>query len=323
MSGEKKGERLASGTASSPRTEFVVETVHENDAAVSVPDPTHNRDDTQAESARTRTVPTKSARPRKRRKTRTGKERSDDTTQNRLPQMSWDQLAASSWAGTTPLQKNMTEAELNEAVGWATHVTQPTAEEEPNLTADLPNVPLPPSMLNHWIHKKALEIIEEDNSLQHLTEIFDQSAMEAMGTALEEMITENMMPLARLHVDRCRRLEADGQSSFEDWTLPPVDAMLRLLEDPNTQRDRAFFPSSLPWGRSTDEEDENEDSDLPFQSDSALQRRERMEQAALKWCRAQELDPAFVRKNMDIYGLFLAVPPALSGPDKDYVSKVH
>jgi hypothetical protein len=35
------------------------------------------------------------------------------------------------------------------------------------------------------------------------------------------------------------------------------------------------------------------------------------EQWSLGWCRKHGLEPAFVRANMDVYSLFLNVPPAL------------
>mmetsp|Transcript_8252 Transcript_8252/g.20289 ORF Transcript_8252/g.20289 Transcript_8252/m.20289 type:complete len:600 (+) Transcript_8252:121-1920(+) len=75
----------------------------------------------------------------------------------------------------------------------------------------------------------------------------DASAYVAVGTAVEEVLTAALMPLAHAHVGRCRRLERDknrdrkscqkrslsadslmGDDPFHVWTLPPVEALARL-----------------------------------------------------------------------------------------------
>jgi hypothetical protein len=52
-------------------------------------------------------------------------------------------------------------------------------------------------------------------------ESFNQSALIAIGIALEEMITTNLLPLAQLHVDRCRQLQGiPGNSLFRVDVTP-------------------------------------------------------------------------------------------------------
>ena len=128
------------------------------------------------------------------------------------------------------------------------------------------NMPLPLSFLNCFA-ESSKRIPEFDDVLY---ESFGDSALVAIGMFVEEMITASLLPLAGLHVLRCRELEK--QKSLQDeedewgqyrrdhagpitilhpitcqeitydprnidkeedpfvaWTLPPEEAMIKLL----------------------------------------------------------------------------------------------
>jgi len=105
---------------------------------------------------------------------------------------------------------------------------------------------------------------EQENDAEKVWKSLDTSAMVAIGMALEEMVTMALLPLAAKHVARCRRIEDDEaqrqpeqedeksgisdegndvprevirpqdnrkQTAFQDWTLPPEEALLKLFTE--------------------------------------------------------------------------------------------
>jgi hypothetical protein len=101
---------------------------------------------------------------------------------------------------------------------------------------------------------------------QCMSESFDTSAKVSMGIAIEEMVTASLLPLARDHVKRCRLL--GEKDSFDEWTLPPEEAILKL------NAGHAYMGSA------------QEPSVAGFD----------------EWCKSRDLDPEFVEKNKDLYG---------------------
>jgi len=100
-----------------------------------------------------------------------------------------------------------------------------------------------------------------------MSESFSTSALVAMGVAVEEMLTASFLPLARQHVERCRKLV--DRHAIDEWTLPPEESILKL--DSGT--------ASLGTAR-----------DLAQPADFA------------RWCESRDLDAEFILENMDLYG---------------------
>jgi hypothetical protein len=143
---------------------------------------------------------------------------------------------------------------------------------------------------------------------------FDDSALVALGIVWEEMITASLLPLARQHVARCRRLEQNiaPRSSdvarldpFQEWTLPPEQAIWRLAREGVT----AVLPSAhaLARGHVFDRESSVNASLVKCLGNSEP----RKQQAVDDWCHTHGLDPPLVKSNMDIYGVFLPHPPTV------------
>jgi hypothetical protein len=189
------------------------------------------------------------------------------------PEINWDELGNEKW-GKRPLFFGLEPSEISSLVGLATtldpskdrdesRITYPPMQEprksNPLLSIDRP--PLPPSYLNFIIYRA----MEMPGIQQTLGKEFETSALVAIGLLLEEMITASLLPLAELHVIRCRELEnieqADLESdeipdpnavvqgpicgekvvkkqmlldptekAFDEWTLPPEEAMMKLLD---------------------------------------------------------------------------------------------
>jgi hypothetical protein len=123
----------------------------------------------------------------------------------------------------------------------------------------LVNTPLPLSFLNYFIHR-ASKVPEFHEGLYAS---FEDSALVAIGMIMEEIITASLLPLAGCHVLRCQQLEAkpskdetllapiaevslshpiscqpmkvdprnlsENETAFTAWTLPPEEAMLKLV----------------------------------------------------------------------------------------------
>ena len=214
----------------------------------------------------------------------------------------------------------------------ASLATNTPAENNPLL--GLPNSPLPPSHLNYM----ALRSLETPSFKSDLERRFDHSALVAIGMFLEEMITASLLPLAGCHVMRCRELEArsgetylqesdfsrcqihpitgqnvgklnskkqqagDANVVYEEWTLPPEEALQKVAEEQKQLLKHCFLPTSLSATRTMNDAEKQAVEPSPSTS----------------WCREQQLDTTFVRKNMDVFGLFIPSPPnEESLPNKD------
>jgi hypothetical protein len=247
--------------------------------------------------------------------------------------VNWDDHTDQVW-GRRPLFHSLDTHEIDSLVGLAnTYASQemnlpPTRAKAfpedqrqdpcpPHPLIGLDSSPLPLSFLNHIVERasKAPAIPEK------LFEKFGTSALVAIGMALEETLTASLLPLAGLHVLRCRELENDTsveneyegptppccephpitgkairydtsnvdktESPFQEWTLPPEEAMMKLLQQEMVPT--KYIPFVLDPTRST--------------ATGSIS----SEQSIRNWCQAQQLDPDTVGKNKELFRLFLSV----------------
>jgi len=223
----------------------------------------------------------------------------------------WDSLVVGPW-GQVPLTSYIPVRELDNLVGWTTHIEDSKPTTEPNHNhnplIDLPNTPLPPSILQ-ILQDTARKAISADKEKRNLFEAFDQSALVALGMLLEEMVAASLLPIAELHVKRCRQLEEQDASSisltFQEWTLPPEEAIMNVINDTKSTRvHNASLPTAIPPTRTAV-------PDAPkWNLLNTPLTETRNQQAGLTWCQSHRLDPSFVADNMDIFGMFLADQPA-------------
>jgi hypothetical protein len=195
-----------------------------------------------------------------------------------------------SW-GKESLIRYISYPELDNLVGWATHVEQPsvsrvTRNSNPNPLVGLTSESLPPSLLGSVVQEAMAQALDGQDQLW---ESFDTSAMVSLGMVVEEMMTAMLLPLASQHVARCRSLEE--ADAFQAWTLPPEEALDRILIA-SQQRDLscAGLVSSLPATRTT--------RSMAF-NDSTSQ------QALEAWLTAHNLDLDFVQSNKELFNLLL------------------
>lgn len=267
----------------------------------------------------------------------------------------WDRLADTKW-GRGVLYRYLTEGESSVLVGLATTYANeeaktdfPMVREFPEHVEDgnpsfqdpekinpligLPNDPMPPSNLHHIVHR-ALEAEEFDESLNHA---FGDSAMVAIGMLVEEMVTASLLPLAGLHVLRCRELEeassdepiaASRQASlhpvsgkvvqtlqpskfrkednaFQEWTLPPEEALHKLYMDGRFQPDD--FPTVLP-PTCTIRSRFQRDKGLRLRSSTSLELESLI--ATNHFVYTHRLSKDLVKDNMDFFGLLLSLDPS-------------
>ena len=152
---------------------------------------------------------------------------------------------------------------------------------------------------------------EQRKVKSHLYETLDDTALVALGMAWEEAITASLLPLARQHVARCRKLEETAKDTnsittepdmdaFHQWTLPPEQAIWKLAQE---EVATPGIPSARPPTR----------IHRPFES--IARRRDhgesREQQAVLEWCQNHNLDPAFVQNNMDVYRTCIPCAPVM------------
>lgn len=267
----------------------------------------------------------------------------------------WDRLADTKW-GRGVLYRYMTEVDSSVLVGLATTYANEEARnefpmdgefpehaddgnpsfqdpEENNPLIGLPNDPMPPSYLHHIV-RRALEAEEFDESLNRA---FGDSAMVAIGMLVEEMVTASLLPLAGLHVLRCRELEeassdepiaVNRQSSlhpvsgkvvqtlqpskfrkednaFQEWTLPPEEALHKLYMDGRFQPDD--FPTVLPPTCTITPR---------FRRDKAMRLGTSTSPelecliATNKFVYTHHLSQDLVKDNMDFFGLLMGLDPS-------------
>jgi hypothetical protein len=212
----------------------------------------------------------------------------------------WDALGDTKW-GRNPLTKYVSVPELDDLVGWATHQQSPVPVVNVNPLLGLPGVPLQPSLLM-YLENTVSEILSAQKRSDQW-ESFDQSALTAIGFALEEMITTNLLPLAQLHVKRCRQLEAipgNEAKLYSEWTLPPEEAVEKLVEKAKSQQEPGVcLATAYPSTRSM----------IPHAPGTSLLNQplaeRRNKDARLVWCRALGMESAFVKNNMETLRIFL------------------
>lgn len=294
--------------------------------------------------------------------------------------------------------------EIDALVGWATHVTNygqsaaasaSAANTDTDTNADTatassqqfsfnplmgvqPDGPLPHSHLHALIREKANMIVlgsapgfppnERKQPWQNvLVESCNTSCLVAMGMVLEEAMTANLLPLAELHVQRCRAMEEQEakyeeqqeergvplpvnyeRESFHQWTLPPEEAILNVMRTAQfetqqklKQRQPESNNVNYPVTPMTDEDktrtsamnhchftDPDGHNFLPsmhlpsrsipgvhaqVQQQQQLQTQQQQESDfADQWCWRQEVQNYLPRKNMDLFGWFLASPPSFA-----------
>jgi hypothetical protein len=227
--------------------------------------------------------------------------------------------------------------------------------------AGLPNVPLPPSMLfllheaaaEHLLAKNKNDLKQQQPQQKHkiskinnkpsnnnhnIFECFDLSALVALGMVLEESITASLLPLARVHVARCRRLEEQEQevsskrttaacaresrhSLFKEWTLLPAEAVAKLQVYDNSNSidatidngsactsktmQETALPSTRPPNRNAAADlcpGDGRSSILQLQLAEEEEEKHEGDDALDRWCRAHGLERDFVLNNMDIFG---------------------
>ena len=244
-------------------------------------------------------------------------------------------LSNRTWADESVLNY-LPVREVDRLVGWATHVTQEGKSDEvtevsstdgpspPNpLLGIQPDSPLPMSMLHQLIHANARGKFKNE---PELTGSFGTSALVALGMVLEEMMTANLLPLAERHVRRCRELEKEEEArgegkavdnnmqkekrSFQEWTLPPEEAIYNLMVHSNPVADstgQGLLPTALPPTRFSTISNQGNHS---TSNDMFLFGQSRDDlQAAHRWCKSQKLKNDYVQKNMNMYRWFLPVAP--------------
>jgi len=256
----------------------------------------------------------------------------------------WDDMAAKTHDHT--LLQSLPYSEIDTLTGWATHLERPEQSlptQHHNLLMSLPNDPLPPSLLD-YLHHTASHLMLCEKSLRDLKESFDTSALVAVGMVLEEMLTATFLPLAQLHVQRCRRMEEltprNEEAAFQDWTLPPEEALVKIIEDREFEFSAtgvACLPTAAPPTRiappgTKSEESSNDDLMREWCKSRGLNMAFMENRAGgcppptevydldysnnvyptipvrrlQSWCQSRDFDADFVQKNADIFRLFLS-----------------
>jgi len=185
-------------------------------------------------------------------------------------------------------------------------------------------------------HRKQVKSNEKEKAKQkdsnsnesRMYHSLDDSALVALGMVWEGMITASLLPLARQHVARCRRLEQqrtedtasgevfkrseeeDRMDPFQEWTLPPEQAIWRLAQEGVSSE----LASALPPTRVSNKVFDRESSMKEMLVNRLGSTEQHKQQAVDDWCRTRDLDPAFVSNNMDLFGVLLPRAPSVSTP---------
>ncbi|KAL3925028.1 MAG: hypothetical protein SGILL_000670 [Bacillariaceae sp.] len=294
------------------------------------------------------------------------------------------------WAATRVLFEKMSEQEVDSLVGLATTLESKQEEEhgeasntagitESSITANsftdpqthnplliaATDPPLPPSMVK-YIQSRAAESLllhvsnstmDDTNSNNRIDSCFGASTAVATSMALEDAITASLLPLAGLHVLRCRAMEDmmvseqdddnDGvaghasthsqptysrqrtathpitgekveldmekiawrtESPFQEWTLPPEEAIMKLLEqgllhDNNTKLSANHFLAEPSRQFHTDDSIQDSDAQQQQQRDlSALPLRERTKLFAKR----NNINANVIASNLEVFSMFMS-----------------
>ncbi|CAB9512181.1 expressed unknown protein [Seminavis robusta] len=247
-----------------------------------------------------------------------------DETDYSGPVVNWNTLANRNW-GMRSVVAQLPHHELDSLVGWATHHvtannTKSTQVSNPLEMGDDPYPPLPSHL--EYLQEMARDYVSSqlpkdkkkkkkgNDPFEQVLESLDTSAAVTMGHVLENMITANLLPLAELHVQRCRQLQQPPPQQCQEWTLPPEEAIsqVRLAVKEPHHHHNSLTSTRTPSRVMFPPTNNNE------QQVSMAQR------ASTEFCQRQQLEPKFVRQNMDLYDLFLPCPP----PEQlDPTVKIH
>lgn len=218
----------------------------------------------------------------------------------------FDILHHSDWA-KEPFRSRIPYPEVNELVGWAMHISQPEAahlhgDVPINPLLGLPSAPPPPSYLNELL-TICMKLIRRDKKYAIVMNTMDHSAAVTAACLLEEMMTTILMPLAKKHVVRCRKLDMEAVSkergeegiAMDDWTLPPEEALLKIIDEtPDAANNMAFPTALLPtFCNNNHKGSELEGTHKSFEN----------------WCSAHTVSTAFVKKNMHMFKYVLSDDP--------------
>jgi hypothetical protein len=294
---------------------------------------------------------------------------------NNLQTIDFDQLAASSEWAKLALFETLSTTQIDELVGLATTLREDNANinaafetsqdnydghgqdnensasglpsfrdvQQQNLLASLSSSPpLPPSFLR-YIQFKASEQLTKDEHKKAAESRLDDSAAVAIGMALEDSITASLLPLAGLHVLRCRALEdmavteettsypmdySKWQSAFhpitgrlvqlnmerilwktekasDEWTLPPDEAIMKLLEQGMISKNTTYFLANASRKINIGSEDPRTDSsaslsDVSYTEDIHM------------WSKLLNVSPSVIHANPDLIGVFMTHPTTAS-----------
>lgn len=204
----------------------------------------------------------------------------------------FDAISDTRW-GTITLLSTVSHPEQDRLLGLAHGEGGKQSGATENPLAGLPNTPLPTTLLRGTIQAYSERLIRKHPNADAIQGAFDHSALVALGMALEDQLTSSLLPLAREHVKRCRRIESSSNGwAYVDWTLPPVEAILKLALDPNTDTKQTYLPSAIvPRGSL-------------LKPDQKAQ-----EHAADAWRRTRKQGLYLTRNNMEIFSLFLEAKP--------------
>mmetsp|Transcript_32944 Transcript_32944/g.46800 ORF Transcript_32944/g.46800 Transcript_32944/m.46800 type:complete len:161 (+) Transcript_32944:71-553(+) len=132
----------------------------------------------------------------------------------------------------TPLFHSLEDA--SSIVGWANHQTSPEKIDQPNPLMAMPHQPLPPSCLELLEEYTKSVLPKTSKDTKDLFEI-DISGRVALGVVVENALVASFLSLAHQHVKRCRSIPI--HDSFDEWAIPPEEAILKLLDDLENQDD--------------------------------------------------------------------------------------
>ena len=153
------------------------------------------------------------------------------------PTVNFDDLSQTVWGGQL-LYKTWSTADISDLVGVATSLNGQLrrgdecdgggGNKSPALFRNNPllqssiSSPPPPSTLHYILANAPISTDEKRNLNPHAStavKALDLSGAVAMGATLEEMITSSLLPLAGLHVLRCRAIEdvQSGQQENHDY----------------------------------------------------------------------------------------------------------
>ena len=243
--------------------------------------------------------------------------------------------------------ENMSISNIDNLVGWATSYSGNTCVKDSNKRdqvcqlglSHIPVAPPPPSqiefLLNRFVGRMAKTLepgsdisenatIDNNNSqIQQMKKKLDASALVSIGMGVEDVMTMALLPLARAHVDRCRRLEkekhhraiykdnsqphsrnAPREDPYVAWTLPPNEAAMELTRDNLVDHNTCYIPSSKPPTVNHKTERASALNSAINSKSNQLDDAKDTADAFYHWCNMQGLDPITVRNNKQIFGIF-------------------